>query len=304
MTKVYWNGWTASLRVAICLVIAVFSANGVLAQQAPVRIGVIPYEAASAIETQYAPFAAYLTSKLHRSTTIIVAQDYIGVIQALQSDQIEAAYLNPLSYVLFADKMRNMPEHLIPLSMPWVHGSLYYYGVIFTTTDSGINKITDLKGKNMAFVEPTSTSGYLYPYQYLKEHGVDPDHDFANKYFASANGVVPAVLNGSANAGAIFEEGLQLSTKGRPGDFKRLKILARVGPIANGMLVARGNLDPREVAQLKQALIDINTDPSGRNALAQLQVTKWQPADDSVFDPVRLAARAIGLNIQSLSQKK
>ena len=273
-------------------------------QQPQLRIGIIPYETASEIEEQYGPFAGYIGGKLHRNATVVVAQDYIGIIQALQSDQIEVAYLNPLSYVLFDDKMKDTPEHLIPLSMPWVHGSLYYYGVIFTTKSSGIESVAQLKGKNVAFVDPTSTSGYLYPYEYMKQHGVNPDKDLANKYFAGASCVVPAVLNGSADAGAIFQEGLKLDTKGSPGDFAKLKVLATVGPIANGMLVARGNLDPAEVAQLKQALIDINTDPAGKAALTELQVTKWQPADDSVFDPVRKSASALGLNLISLSAKK
>jgi len=270
----------------------------------PIRIGVIPYESASAIEEQYGPFAQYIGKKLHRPATVIVAQQYIGIVQALRSDQIEAAYLNPLSYVLFADRFRNTPEHLVPISMPWVHGSLYYYGVIFTLKGNGINSIADLKGKSMAFVDPTSTSGYLYPYQYMKQHGVNPDRDLSNQMFASAQGVVPAVLNGSVSAGAIFAEGLKLSTKGDPQDYQKLKILATVGPIANGMLVARGNLDPVEIAQLRQALIDINTDPAGKEALKDLQVSRWEPADDSKFDPVRAAARAKGMNIQSLAPPK
>jgi phosphonate transport system substrate-binding protein len=281
-----------------------FALSGCAHKEAPeIRIGVIPYESTGKIQEQYGPWAAYIGGKLHRKATVIPAQAYIGVVQALESDQIDAAYLNPLSYVLFADKMQNTPEHLIPISMPWVHGSLYYYGVIFTRKGNGINSIADLKGKNMAFVEATSTSGYLYPFQYLKQHGIDPNKDFKNQYFASATGVVPAVLNGSADAGAIFSEGLAISTKGSPGDFQKLKVLATVGPIANGMLVVRGNLDPTEVAQLKQALVDINTDPAGKDALDKLQVTKWQPADDSVFDPVRQAARALKLDIKSLKKK-
>jgi phosphonate transport system substrate-binding protein len=293
----------SNLAVALICFLSSVQTAPAYADSSPFRIGVIPYEAASAIQAQYGPFAAYVGSKMHRRVVIITAQDYIGIIQALQSDQIEAAYLNPLSYVLFADKMRNMPEHLIPVSMPWVYGSLYYYGVIFTLKSSGINSISGLKGKTMAFVDPTSTSGYLFPYQYLKQHGINPDRDFPQKFFASANGVVPAVLNGSVDAGAIFEEGLKLSTKNNPSDFNKLKVLARVGPIANGMLVVRGNLNPADILQFRQALMSINTDPAGKGALAALQVTKWQPADDSVFDPVRLAARTLGMNIQALNKK-
>jgi phosphonate transport system substrate-binding protein len=198
--------------------------------------------------------------------------------------------------------MKDSPEHLVPIAMPWVHGSLFYNGVIFTTRDSGINSITDLKGKNMAFVDPTSTSGYLYPCLYMQAHGINPDKDLANKYFAET-GVVPAVLNHSADAGAIYEDGLALATKGNPADFNKLKVLARFGHIVNGMLVVRGNLDPRLIAQFRQAVVGINTDPAGKPAMAELETTEWQPADDSLFDPVRKAANARGITIQMLEKK-
>jgi phosphonate transport system substrate-binding protein len=301
-TKLQYCGLFTVYLVFVCL-IAGCAKNGAPIASDQLRIGVVPWESASAIQAQYGPFGDYVGSKLHKHASIIVTQDYIGIIQALQSDQIEVAYLNPLSYVLFADKMQNTPEHLIPLSMPWVHGTLFYNGVIFTTKDSGIDSVADLKGKRMAFVDPVSTSGYLYPYQYLMQHGVNPDKDLAGKYFAGDEGVVPAVLNKSVDAGAIFQEGLTLSTKNSPGDFAKLKVLAVVGPIANGMLVARGNMDPAEIAQLKQVLIDVNTDPAAQSAMKTLQVTKWQPADDKVFDPVRQAAATLGMNIQALKSK-
>lgn len=270
----------------------------------PIRIGVIPYEASTSKEEQeYKPFAAFFTKDTGRPTTVTVAGNYIGVVQALQADQIDVAYLNPLSYVLFADKMRNTPEHLVPVAMPYVHGSLYYYGVIFTRTDTGINTLTDLKGKKFVFTQPTSTSGYLYPYNYMLDHGINPKKDLGQIEFAGTDAaVVPAVLNGSADAGAVFEEGLTLYAT--PAQQKQLKVIARDGPIANGMFVVRGNLDPATMALVKKAFVDVNTDPQGQAALKGLGVAKMAPADDSVFDPVRKAAKTLGLNLQALSPPK
>ena len=158
----------AGLAFLAAILLMVGIAHPASADPQTLKVGIVPYEAPSKLKEQYTPFAEYLGKKLGRPTEVFVAQDYVGVVQALQAGQIDCAYLNPLSYVLFESKMRDTPQRLIPLAMPYVHGSLYYYGVIFTRTDSGINTIADLKGKKMAFTEPTSTSGYLYPYQYLQ----------------------------------------------------------------------------------------------------------------------------------------
>lgn len=285
---------------AAATVIGVAIAPSSARAQEPLKIGVIPYDTPGKLRTEYTPFANFLAKETGRRAQVFVATNYVGVIQALQADQIDCAYLNPLSYVLFLDKMRSSPEHLIPIAMPYVHGSLYYYGAIFTRVGSGINTIAQLKGKKFAFTQPTSTSGYLYPFIFLRKHGIDPNHDFAEKYFASDTGVVPAVLNSSADAGALFEEGIQPPFV-RPDQQKQIKELARIGPIANGMFVVRGNLDPRLIGQIKKALHDINIAPDGKAANAALQVAKWAPAHDSVFDPVRQAARVLGINLQSLN---
>ena len=266
------------------------------------KIGIVPYDAPSKLQEQYTPFANYIAGKAGKKAEVFVAQDYVGVVYALQADQIDAAYLNPLSYVLFEQRMRGTPEHLIPLAMPEVHGSLYYYGVIVTRTDTGIKTIQDLKGKKMAFAEPTSTSGYLYPYQYMLTHGLNPDKDLGEKVFAGTPAVIPALLNHNVDAGAVFEEGLTMFAT--PAQRRQLVVLARVGPIANGMFVVRGNLDPNEVAKIREALVTINTDPVAKPAMVALQVTRWDPADDSVFNPVRKAASVLNLQLSALSKKK
>lgn len=270
----------------------------------PIHIGVIPYEASTSKEQQdYQGFASFVAKDTGRPTTVTVAGNYIGVVQALQADQIDVAYLNPLSYVLFADKMQATPEHLIPLAMPYVQGSLYYYGVIFTRQGTGINTIADLKGKKFVFTQPTSTSGYLYPYNYMLTHGINPKKDLGQIEFAGTDAAtVPAVLNGSADAGAVFEEGMTMYAN--PAQQKQLKVIAKVGPIANGMFVARGNLDPATLALVKKAFVDVNTDPQGQAALKVLEVAKMAPPVDSVFDPVRQAAKTLGLNLQSLNAPK
>ena len=42
-------------------------------------------------------------------------------------------------------------------------GRTYYHSQIITLASSGIKDVNDLKGRNFAFVDPASTSGYAFP---------------------------------------------------------------------------------------------------------------------------------------------
>jgi phosphonate transport system substrate-binding protein len=70
--------------------------------------------------------------------------------------------------------------------------------------DSGIKKIEDAKGKRMAFVDPASTSGFLFPAAYLKKRGIDYNTFFAQYVFAgSHDGAVRAIYNGDEDVAAV-----------------------------------------------------------------------------------------------------
>ncbi len=175
----------------------------------PLKVGIIPFDKVDALQAGFQPYADYLGKKSGRSGgQVFVTPSYAGILQALQSDQIDCAYLNPLSYVLAVQQFRNSPEHLVPLAMPYFHHSLTYKGIVFVRADSGINRIQDLRGKTFAFADRTSTSGYLYPAGLMKEAGLDPEKDI-KAVNISGNAGVLAVYNKQADGGATYETGLE-----------------------------------------------------------------------------------------------
>ena len=268
----------------------------------PLLVGVIPFEQPDKIKVAYQPFADYLGMRAGgRPGVVFVTPDYAGVLQALQSGQIDVAYLNPLSYVVAAKQFASSPEHLIPMAMPYFHGAPTYKGIIYVRADSGINSIKDFKGKSFVFGDRTSTSGYLYPAGMMIEAGINPNTDVKPANITGPAGVF-AVLNHQADGGATFEGGIELALK-TPADRKQIKVIATTDPIPNGMFVARGNLDPTTLAQLQKAFNDMDTDPQGEAALKAMEYDKVVPADDSFFDSVRKKAAALDIQLGSLDQK-
>ena len=280
------------------------------APSAPLKVGIIPFEDVDAITKAFQPYSTYLGKKSGRPDgQVFVTPSYAGVLQALQADQIDCAYLNPLSYVLATQQFAATPQKLVPIAMPYFHGSLTYKGVIFVRADSNIHSLKDLKGKSFAFGDRTSTSSFLYPAGMLKKAGIDPEKDLKPVNISGTAGVL-AVFNKRADAGAIYEGGIanaftDTATKAvdqaKVGQFR---IIATTDPIPNGMFVARGDLDPATLDKLKAALANINTDPDGQAALKAIPWNKMVAADDTIFNPVRENARTFGLDIKALDEKK
>lgn len=280
---------------------------------AHLKVGIIPFDKVDALQASFKQYADYLGTKSGRpGGEVYVTGNYAGILQALRSDQIDCAYLNPLSYVLAVQEFKDTPEHLIPISMPYFHGSLTYKGIIYVRTDSGINTLKDLKGKSFAFGDQTSTSGYLYPAGMMKAAGVDPKTDI-KAVNISGNAGVMSVYNKQADGGATYETGIETAftdtatQKVDEAKVRQFKVIATTEPIPNGMFVARGNLDPATLDKLKAALAAINTDPQGQAALKAIPKGGWDkmvPADDNIFDSVRSKATILGLNLQSLDPKK
>ena len=287
--------------------------GGTASASEPLKVGIIPFDKVDALQAGFQPYADYLGRKSGRpGGKVFVTPSYAGILQALQSDQIDCAYLNPLSYVLAVQQYKDTPERLVPIAMPYFHQSLTYRGIVFVRADSGINSIKDLKGKTFAFADRTSTSGYLYPAGLMKEAGIDPDKDIKAVNISGNSGVL-AVYNKQADGGSTYETGLETAftdtatKKIDQAKVKEFKVIATTDPIPNGMFVARGNLDPATLDKLKQALANINTDPQGQAALKAIPQGGWDkmvPADDKIFDPVRKKATILGLNLQSLDSKK
>ena len=270
------------------------------------KVGIIPFDNADTLKSAFTPMAQYLgTHAGYSGGEVFVTPEYSGILQALRADQIDVAYLNPLSYVLAVQQFQNTPEHLIPIGMPYFHNSLTYKGIIFVRADSGINTLQNLKGKKVAFGDVTSTSGYLYPAGMIKAAGVDPDKDLQKVNITGPAGVL-AVFNKNVDAGAIFEDGIKLALKD-PAQQRQMKVIATTEPIPNGMIVVRGNLDPQAVDKLRAALGTINTDADGQAALKSVPNGGWNkmvPADDTIFNSVRDKAKILGLSLQSLDQQK
>ena len=163
-------------------------------------LAVIPAENASGTTDRYTPLTDYLTKEIGVPVKLRVANDYAAVIEGQRAGNIQLAFYGPASFaraVMTGVKIEPI------VNQKHDTGVSGYYSVIYVKADSPYKTIEDLKGKNLALVDPNSTSGNQAPRFFLKRAGYEVDKFFGKTVFAGSHeNAVLALTQGTADAAA------------------------------------------------------------------------------------------------------
>ena len=221
-----------------------------------------------------------------------IAVSYAAAIDALCSGQADIVWMAPLSYVVAKGKC---PEsQLLFTSLRF--GSKAYNGQILVGAGSGIDKLEDLAGKTIAFTDPASASGYLYPVALLEQLGVKPGRTF---FAGSHPAAALAVVRGKADAAATVADIRNELEQEVPDIKQTTTVLAQTEDIPNDTITASPNVSPESVDSYKKALLDVTSSKAGEKALNAIY--GWEgvaEGDDTMFEPVRQAVAALGIDLQ------
>lgn len=262
------------------------------AADAPFRVVFIAYENPNQLIEDVEPVVEYLEAQLGRSVRAFVATDYAGVVEALRNGSADMGFMGPLQYVV------SHREAKAEVILGEVYGGRSWYtSHLFVRRDSGLGKPADLKGKSIAFVDPISSSGFLYPLQIFIESGLVKNRDAAERYFDNiyfAGGdeqALRAVLNGFVDAAGIGEFAFQLL---RPEEREQILKIGESPRIPSHCVVVRAGLDRRLVAKAKEALLSLAGGPNEALLATLYGVDGYVEVDHSTFAEVEKLAEASG----------
>lgn len=252
-----------------------------------VRLGVTPYLDRSAMEQAFRPVLEYLTEHIGVPFHLVIADDYADLGQRMRTQQLELAKFSPLSYV----EAKTTDPGLELILMEVAEGGTSYMGYVYTLSDSPIESLLDLSGRSFCYVDPHSTSGYLYPRALMRGQGIDPDRFLGEAVFGGNHlACIHKVLDGEVDAGAAYSGAFGAARhQGLP--VYKLKLLAKTARIPYDAYCVRSGLPREAVQRLKQELLRLSTrSPAGQSLLGSaIKFNAWTPADDSDYDSVRQA---------------
>ncbi len=282
-----------SPMIAFVIALSIRQANeGALGSYSnPIRFYFTPSVDAKTISSN----ARVLTDFLHRETgyyfTTAIPASYIAVVEAFGTDKVDVAAINTFSY-LMANAKYGAEARLRVVR----EGQTSYCGEIITRDGSGINSLKDLNGKSFAYVDPSSTSGYILPKALFDSLGITP----GSTVFAMQHpNVVTMVYQRRVDAGACYyappdpKTGAIMDARARvlsqfPDVAKKVKIIGFTQYIPNDPIVFRKNLSGKLKRDITDALLKFVATPEGKKAWEDIyDVTGLVKTTDSDYDGIR-----------------
>ena len=251
------------------------------------RIAILPDENASELIKQNKKLQLYLENRLDKKIELVVTTDYSSMIEAMRFGRLELAYFGALSYVMAKQK-----AEIECFAAQMKKGSIMYHGVIIANKNTNINKIEDIRGTNMAFGDPASTSSHLIPRAHLLINaGLDID-DYMPHYLGAHDAVAMNVQNGNADAGGLSKKIFEHLVERGMISLDKVKVIAVSDPFPNYPWTMQSSLNPELKEKIKAAFYELD-DPE---ITIPLKADGFLPVTDADYDIVRDTRILLGMD--------
>lgn len=161
-----------------------------------------------------------------------------------------------------------------------------FRGIILVRKDSQIHKVSDLKGKIVAYPAPTALAATMMPQYYLHTHGINVNADIENRYVGSQESSILSVLRGHVAAGATWPIPWKAFSAEHPEQASQLEVKWQTEPLQNNGWVVRNDVSAPIANKFQALLLDLNKSEDGQRMLQRLAITSFEPATDETYQPV------------------
>ncbi|HUQ41603.1 MAG TPA: phosphate/phosphite/phosphonate ABC transporter substrate-binding protein [Candidatus Limnocylindrales bacterium] len=271
----------------------------------PVSLAFTPSQESATIATNGAAIKAALEKATGLAWKVTTMTSYAAQVEGMCSGSIDVGFFAPLQMTLLLGKACGTPVLGALRKDDTGQLATTYKSQILVRNDSGINSLTDLKGKKFAFVDPLSASGYVYPTLAIKNKtGQEPKTFFSQTIFAGGHPQAAlAVFNKQVDAAAMFIDARDSLVAANPSIKTDTKVIDTAGPIPNDGVALRKGFPDDVGKTVTQALIDYSKDAAGAKVFSALfQWDGIQPIDAKFYDPMKEAAALAGVNVEDLAK--
>jgi len=269
-------GIAAALCVATGLLLGTLAA-AVADTPQTLRVGLLPGESAPEIIRQNEALRAYLERELGIPVELIVGVDYATTGEALRFGRIDIAYLGPVTFVLQRRK-----AGLEPFARPeHEHGPTFK--ALLIAPKGTVSGPGELRGRQVAFGDPASTSGHWVPRHMLLQEGLVAGADYKPVFLGSHDAVAKAVERGNAAAGGLSEPIFKRLLAEGKIDGSRIEVVGVSQDIPEYSWVFREGLDEPFRQRVQKAFMEV-TDP---DVLKTTRSVRFIAAGSADYDIVR-----------------
>lgn len=268
-------------------------ATPLLPQERALRLAFIPQENPEKLLGDIDAVTGWLAGQVGVPVEGFVTIDHAAAVEALRNGDADISFMGALPFVLAEAEIG-----AVPLLSEVYRDAPSYTGRIFVRRDSGIQGLADLRDKDIAFADPISESGYLYPLdEFVRAGLVDgpraADDFFGRVFFAGGyQQAMQAMAEGLVDAAGASQYADLLLT---PTQQAEVTWIAESDPIPSHLVIARPGLDADLQDRFVDAMLQLN-ESENRDKLRYLYGPDgYVRAETAAYDGVREIARRYGL---------
>jgi len=279
--------WIRSIAVLVCLLHIPLGYS-----QQVLRVTTIPEEAATEQMRKFGPLSNYLEKSLGMKVEFTPVNDYPAAVEAMVNKQVDLVWFGGFTYV--QANIRSGGK-VVPFAQR--EEDTKFRSVFITQKNSGITKLTDLKGKQVSFGSQSSTSGHLMPRTFLLEAGINPETDFKRVAYSGAHdATIASVVSGRVDAAALDITVWNKFVNEGKVDTSKVDVFYTTPPYFNYNWSVHADMPAAQREKIAKALfaLDMNT-PEGKEILTLNRATKYIPTKADNYKNLELAGRSAGL---------
>jgi phosphonate transport system substrate-binding protein len=158
-----------------------------------------------------------------------------------------------------------------------------FTGIILVRRDSGINQVSDLKGKKVSYPARSALAATMMPQYFLQTHGLNVNRDIENLYVGSQESSIMNVYMGNTSAGATWPVPWEAFCKEHPEQAAQLEVKWQTEPLVSVGVVARDDVPAQLTQKVAQLFDTLHTNEEGRSILLRVPLSRFELADDSRY---------------------
>lgn len=272
-------------------------------------LAAIPAENSTDLKASYDPLIALLEKETGSEVDFVQASDYAGVVEGMIAGNVDLAFFGPFAYVVAGVNGAQLTPLGAGVQEKGGKPGYQSYGLA-KADNAAVSTLADFRGRKVCFVDPGSTSGFLYPTAGLIESKVIASGSEADLsagvqpiYAGGHDASALAIAAGDCDAGFAFDTMVD-KTLVEKGDLKpgQLKTVWKSETIAGSLFAANNELGAEIVDKLKTIFIEkANAEYmtgqgfcTGECRITDERIWGVAPATDADYDGVRHVCEVTG----------
>lgn len=162
-----------------------------------------------------------------------------------------------------------------------------FRGILIVRRDARIETVDDLREKTVSFPAPTALAATMMPLFFLHSKGLDVNGGIRRLFTGSQESSIMNVYIGRSAAAATWPVPWKTFVERNPERARELVVKWETPSLVNNGLVVRDDVPGKLADELASLLFSLQESEEGRRLLAAIPLSRFEPATEETYAPVR-----------------